>query len=456
MKNLFRRWLQNKTQGDEEKELWWWKMFYRYEGSIGVVIAIILTLIIALIILPFTYFALGGMKAGFAIFSGVLWAPAVGGAIARIIVSPLYERIGDVRLKKDDVGQGSLLFATVLGKIANFLIHWYPLFLIGFCFIDFKWWLFIGISVFTVIYYMILGRVKPNAKDYVNWRFNWAIENYEELFSGHYKWWTAASSMSEQKYNLKKFQNYKYNAALALMMSPLLAPPTMALIYSNIDMNSTHSKNKVEQVQEQIDSVYTASDSAENIIEENNEEIDLLGSEGEDEIALQEESLNEDTHYDEYYEESSSQPTTSNPRAEKAESKPLKTESSSQPREHVNAAPADPVREEKPAASQAEQTPKANTGPEFQDGNYALTSYIARHINYPPVAAEKKIQGKVVVKLTISSTGQVSNAEIVQSVDPMLDAEALRLCKSLPRFTPARRNGQPVASTMTIPINFRL
>lgn len=184
MNRLFRRWLQDKTQGDEEKELWWWKIFYRYEGSIGVVIAIILTLIIALIILPFTYFALGGMKAADAIFLGVLWAPAVGGAITRIIVSPLYEQIGGMRLKKDDVGQGSLLFATVLGKIANFLIHWYPLFLIGFCFINFKWWLFVGICFITVIYYMILGRVKPNAKDYVNWRFNWAIENYEDLFSG--------------------------------------------------------------------------------------------------------------------------------------------------------------------------------------------------------------------------------------------------------------------------------
>ena len=259
--------------------------------------------------------------------------------------------------------------------------------------------------------------------------------------------------MSEQKYNLKKFQNYKYNAALALIMSPLLAPPTMALIISHIDLDSTHDKNKVEQVEETIDSASTATDYVDTN-EDNNIETDIIdGGEDEDEITLQEEPLNEDTQYDEYYEESSSQSMSSNA---VSDLKPLKTESANQPREQENAAPATPTREERQAAPQAEQTPKANAGPEFQGGNYALSSYIARHINYPPAAAEKKIQGKVVVKLTISSTGQVSNAEIVQSVDDLLDAEALRLCKSLPRFTPARRNGQPVASAVTIPINFRL
>ncbi len=304
MNRLFRRWLKSKTQGDEEKELWWWKIFYRYEGSIGITIAIILTLIIALIILPFSYLSLGGMIAVGGIFAGVLLAPFVGGAIARIIVSPLYETIGDVRLKKDDVGQGSLLFATILGKIANFLIHWWPLFLIGFCFIDFKWWLFVGICVFAVIYYMILGRVKPNVKDYVNWRFNWAIENYEDLFSGHYKWWTAAASMSEQKYNLKKFQNYKYNAALALIMSPLLAPPTTALFYSYADIDSSHGKNKIEQVQESTDSVSTASDYVENTIEDNNVDDGIIEGAQDNDVVNQNEDMNgnnqvEDSQVDE-------------------------------------------------------------------------------------------------------------------------------------------------------------
>lgn len=152
-----------------------------------------------------------------------------------------------------------------------------------------------------------------------------------------------------------------------------------------------------------------------------------------------------------------SQPaTSSNATSTKSDSKPIKTETAAKHSDQVSTSPAAPDREEKQTASQVEQTPKANAAPEFQGGNYALSSYIARHLNYPAAAMEKKIQGKVVVKLTISPTGQVSNTEIVQSVDALLDAEALRLAKSLPRFTPARRNGQPVQSTMTIPINFRL
>lgn len=180
-----------------------------------------------------------------------------------------------------------------------------------------------------------------------------------------------------------------------------------------------------------------------------------------DNMTFNEKDVDSDVDYDEYEEiedNGYTQPTSSssNSVSNKSDTKPIKTEANTKPSDQVSTAPEAPVREEKQTAPQAEQKAKANAGPEFQGGNYALTSYIAKHIHYPPVAAEKKIQGKVIVKVTISATGQVSNAEIVQSADAMLDAEALRLAKSLPRFTPARRNGQPVQSTMTIPINFRL
>ena len=413
MNRLFRRWLQNKTQGDEEKELWWWKIFYRYEGSIGVVIAIILTLIIALIILPFTYFALGGMKAGVAIFSGVLWAPAVGGAIARIIVSPLYERIGDVRLKKDDVGQGSLLFATVLGKIANFLIHWYPLFLIGFCFIDFKWWLFIGICVFTLIYYMILGRVKPNAKDYVNWRFNWAIENYEELFSGHYKWWTAATSMSEQKYNLKKFQNYKYNAALALMMSPLLAPPTMALIYSNIDMNSTHGKNKVEQVQEPIDSVSTSSDYVDNTNEDYNIETDIIDGGEDAEVVSQNEAMNGNDQVDDSQDDGTQFDETDTP-----------------------------IKEDNQVYSLGDISEKDN--PQFPSaGNNGFSHFKLAVMDYLDKQLGGVEKGSIYVDFKIDKKGNVYDIDTSLTHGQDLRKKVYQIFKGL-HFIPAKKDGKPI------------
>lgn len=450
MNKLFRRWLKNRTQGDEEKELFWWDLFFNYEVVIGFVIATILSLVVFIVTGVFSGFANDFSRVfnfqSILIVIGI--GLLIGGFIAMVIVSPLNN---DDNTRKNNIKQGSFYWATALGHIANIIVNWAPLLVFVVCFSYFKLSTFFGACVGVALYYLLLSLVKPNAKDYVNWRFAWAIDNYDSLYSRHYKWWTSAAQMEVQKFHLKKFQSYKYHAALSLIMIPVLFP--LLLNGSGAVMKGN---KKAAQVEVTADSISVAPDSAENIIEENNEEIDLLGSEGEDVIAFQEEPLNEDTQSDEYYEESSSQPSSSNAVSDKAESKPLKTESSNQPRERVNAESPTQAREEKPAASQVEQKTKANSGPEFQGGNYALTSYIARHLHYPPEAAANYIQGKVVVKLTISATGQVTNVELVQSVDDMLDAEALRLCKSLPRFVPARRNGQPVVSTMTIPINFRL
>jgi len=449
MNKIFRRFLKNYTQGDEEKELWLWNMFYNYEVTIGSVIAIVLCILAYLIIGVFS--ALGnGMKLfDIRIFLLlVAFALLFGLFAAYFIVSPLLDRDN---IRKDNVKQGSFFLATAIGHIANLLINWGPLLVPIISIMRFNWINFIGTCVGVALYYLILGFVKPNAKDYVNWRFNWAIENYELLFSRHYKWWTSAADMSVQKHNLKKFQNYKYHATLSLIMIPLIF---LMMLFAG--SQSIGEKNKTSQVQVTTDSISTP-DVVENtmIDEESNVEAEQYESTEPEEYMSQDEDMIDDNQYSEYddYEESPSQPTTpsNNSAASQLETKP-RTEPVTRTSAQTSTPSAAQAREERQAA----QTPKANAGPEFQGGNYALTSYIARHLNYPAAAMEKKIQGKVVVKLTISPTGQVSNAEIVQSADVLLDAEALRLAKSLPRFTPARRNGQPVQSTMTIPINFRL
>jgi len=454
MNKIFRRFLKNYTKGDEEKELWLWDLFYNYEVSIGVAIALALCIIAYLIIGLFA-----GINVGFSkvfelkVLLMVTGIPLLCGLfVAGAIVSPLNESDGEKQVRKENVKQGSLFLATAIGHIANFIVDWGPLLLLVVCIMSFNWILILGSCVGVLLYYLILGLVKSNAKDYVKWRFNWAIENYEMLFSGHYKWWTSAADMSVQKFNLKKFQNYKYHATLSLIMIPLMGT---IFLFSAAAIGKDAVK-KTEQIQATTDSISTP-DVVDNTLvnDESNVEVEQQESVEPDEFRSSDENLSDDSRYNDYdeYEDRPSQSMTSSD--PKSETKP-KTEAVTRANDQASTPPAAPVREERQDASQAEQTPKANAGPEFQGGNYALSSYIARHINYPPAAAEKKIQGKVVVKLTISSTGQVSNAEIVQSVDPMLDAEALRLCKSLPRFTPARRNGQPVASTMTIPINFRL
>jgi TonB family protein len=94
--------------------------------------------------------------------------------------------------------------------------------------------------------------------------------------------------------------------------------------------------------------------------------------------------------------------------------------------------------------------------PQFPGGEAALMKYIQSNINYPPMAAQNNIHGHVVVQMVIDETGQVGEVKVVRSIDEDLDKEAIRVCKSLPKFTPGRQNGQAVAVWYTLPVTFKL
>ncbi len=94
--------------------------------------------------------------------------------------------------------------------------------------------------------------------------------------------------------------------------------------------------------------------------------------------------------------------------------------------------------------------------PTFPGGDAALMKYLSSHINYPTMAQENNIQGKVVVQFVVTKTGKVGEVKVVRSVDKDLDREAVRVCKSLPNFVPGRQNGQPVSVWYTLPVTFKL
>ncbi len=94
--------------------------------------------------------------------------------------------------------------------------------------------------------------------------------------------------------------------------------------------------------------------------------------------------------------------------------------------------------------------------PQFPGGEAALMKFLQSHINYPPMAAENGVQGKVVVQFVVDKTGRVGEVKVVRSVDKDLDREATRVCKSLPKFTPGRQNGHPVSVWYTLPVFFKL
>jgi TonB family protein len=94
--------------------------------------------------------------------------------------------------------------------------------------------------------------------------------------------------------------------------------------------------------------------------------------------------------------------------------------------------------------------------PEFPGGEVALRTFIANNIEYPAIAQENGIQGRVYVTFVVTKDGSVANAKIARGVDPILDKEALRVVNSLPKWQPGKQRGQEVNVSYTVPINFAL
>jgi TonB family protein len=94
--------------------------------------------------------------------------------------------------------------------------------------------------------------------------------------------------------------------------------------------------------------------------------------------------------------------------------------------------------------------------PMFPGGDVALLKYISKHINYPEVAKENNIQGKVIVRFCVTAKGDVNQVSIFKGVSPELDAEALKVVKTLPDFKPGKQGGKPVPVWYMVPITFTL
>ncbi|MBR3729125.1 MAG: energy transducer TonB [Muribaculaceae bacterium] len=111
---------------------------------------------------------------------------------------------------------------------------------------------------------------------------------------------------------------------------------------------------------------------------------------------------------------------------------------------------------EKPKEAVAQVFHSVEQMPQFPGGEAALMKFLQSHINYPPMAAENGVQGRVVVQFVVDKTGKVGEVKVVRNVDKDLDKEAVRVCKSLPKFTPGRQNGLAVAVWYTLPVTFKL
>ncbi|MGQ8335234.1 TonB family protein [Sunxiuqinia sp. A32] len=94
--------------------------------------------------------------------------------------------------------------------------------------------------------------------------------------------------------------------------------------------------------------------------------------------------------------------------------------------------------------------------PQFPGGELALRKFIAERIKYPVYARTNGIQGKVYINFVVEKDGSVGRIKVVRSVDASLDAEAIRVIKSSPKWTPGKQRGENVAVSYTVPITFVL
>lgn len=94
--------------------------------------------------------------------------------------------------------------------------------------------------------------------------------------------------------------------------------------------------------------------------------------------------------------------------------------------------------------------------PMFPGGNGALMGYLRDNIHYPTVAAENGVQGRVVVGFVVERDGSITDVNILRGVDPSLDREAMRVVKSMPKWTPGKQNGSAVRVKYQVPVSFRL
>ena len=94
--------------------------------------------------------------------------------------------------------------------------------------------------------------------------------------------------------------------------------------------------------------------------------------------------------------------------------------------------------------------------PSFPGGETALMKYIAENLRYPSAAQDQGIQGLVILRFVVTGTGDVGEVQVIKSLDPSCDREAVRVVKSLPRFHPGRQQGKPVNVWFQLPVRFQL
>ena len=94
--------------------------------------------------------------------------------------------------------------------------------------------------------------------------------------------------------------------------------------------------------------------------------------------------------------------------------------------------------------------------PQFPGGQIAMLKYIMENMKYPEQAMKEGIQGRVTVSFIVEKDGSISDVKPILSVHPLLNKEAVRVVKSMPKWSPGKHNGKPVRVRFNLPVMFKL
>jgi protein TonB len=94
--------------------------------------------------------------------------------------------------------------------------------------------------------------------------------------------------------------------------------------------------------------------------------------------------------------------------------------------------------------------------PQFPGGSGKLQEYIEQNMHYPAKAKAANLQGRVIIAFIVEKDGSISHVKVVKSVDPLLDEEALRIVKSMPKWHPGKQTYLPVRVKIFLPVTFQL
>lgn len=94
--------------------------------------------------------------------------------------------------------------------------------------------------------------------------------------------------------------------------------------------------------------------------------------------------------------------------------------------------------------------------PEFPGGQAALAVYLRNNLQYPPLASDTGISGKVYVQFVVNKDGSITDVQVTRGVDASLDKEAVRVVANMPKWKPGKQGGKPVRVSYSLPVNFIL